>query len=102
MSSGDRRIRKEDLRKKIEVKKGQLLLVKVPPYYEKEYFYEVSGAGGKLIRAQLYHSPKVKKSWTSEEFALSIEMGVIRMAREDERPQAAAAGDVPAGDSDQD
>jgi hypothetical protein len=69
-----------------DLKKGQLLLVKAPPYYEKEYFYEVSGAGDKQIRASLYHSPKVKKSWTVEEFKLLVEMGIIRLAKEDEHP----------------
>lgn len=97
MDSENRRIKKEEL-KKIELKKGQLLLVKVPPYYEKEYFYEVTGAGGKLIRASLYHSPKVKKSWTSEEFNLSIEMGVIRLAREEERPGGPPAGEAEEND----
>lgn len=69
-----------------DLKKGQLLLVKAPPYYEKEYFYEVTGAGGKQIRASLYHSPKVKKSWSAEEFKLLVEMGMVRLARDDERP----------------
>ncbi len=69
-----------------ELKKGQLILVKAPPYYEKEYFYEVTGAGGKQIRASLYHSPKVKKAWTVEEFKLLVEMGVVRLAKDDERP----------------
>jgi hypothetical protein len=69
-----------------DLKKGQLLLVKAPPYYEKEYFYEITGAGDKQIRAALYHSPKVKKSWSVEEFKLLQEMGVIRLAKEGERP----------------
>jgi hypothetical protein len=71
-----------------ELKKGQLLLVKAPPYYEKEYFYEVTGAGEKQIRAALYHSPKVKKVWSVEEFKLLIEMGVVRLAKDDERPKS--------------
>jgi hypothetical protein len=62
------------------------LLVKAPPYYEKEYFYEITGAGDKQIRATLYHSPKVKKSWSVEEFKLLIEMGVVRLAKDGERP----------------
>ncbi len=69
-----------------DLKKGQLLLVKAPPYYEKEYFYEITGAGDKQIRATLYHSPKVKKSWSVEEFKLLIEMGVVRLAKDGERP----------------
>ncbi len=72
------------------VHKGQLLIVKVPPYYEKEYFYEVTSAGDKLVRANLYRSPKVKRSWTIEEFTLSIEMGVLRIAKEDESPPGVA------------
>lgn len=69
-----------------DLKKGQLLLVKAPPYYEKEYFYEITGAGDKQIRASLYHSPKVKKTWSVEEFKLLIEMGVVRLAKDGERP----------------
>ena len=69
----------------VDIKKHQLLWVKAPPYYEKEYLYEVTGAGDKSIRASLYHSPRVRKSWTAEEFALLIEMGIVRMAAEDER-----------------
>lgn len=69
-----------------DLKKGQLLLVKAPPYYEKEYFYEVTGAGDKQIRASLYHSPKVKKAWSVEEFKLLLEMGMVRLARDNERP----------------
>ena len=71
---------------KLPVQKGQLILVKAPPYYEKEYFYEVTSAGDKLIRASLYHSPKVKKSWSLEEFLLLIEMKMVRLANEQEGP----------------
>lgn len=69
-----------------QIKKGQLLAVKAPPYYEKEYLYEVTGAGDKSIRATLYHSPKVRKSWTAEEFAILLEMGIVRLARAEEAP----------------
>ncbi len=62
--------------------KGQLIYVKAPPYYEKEYPYEISGAGDKMIRANLQHSPKVKKSWSHEEFELLIEMGLVRVVEE--------------------
>ena len=72
---------------KLPVQKGQLIVVKAPPYYEKEYFYEVQSAGDKLVRANLYHSPKVKKSWSLEEFKLLLEMRVVRLAEADERPQ---------------
>ncbi|HEY9713619.1 MAG TPA: hypothetical protein V6C72_09120 [Chroococcales cyanobacterium] len=68
------------------IKKGQLLVVKAPPYYDKTYFYEVLSSGGKQIRAALYHSPKVKKSWTADQLKLLLEMGIVRLASEDERP----------------
>ena len=68
------------------IKKGQLLVVKAPPYYKTEYFYEITGAGEKQVRATLYHSPKVKKSWSVEELKLLIEMGVVRFAKEGEQP----------------
>ncbi len=71
-------------------KKGQLLVIKAPPLYKAEYYYEVTGAGDKQVRASLYHSPKVKKSWTVEELKLMIEMGVVRFARPDEKPPSAA------------
>lgn len=74
-------------RKKIEIdpedlKKGQLLVVKVPPFYDREYIYEVTGAGGKLVRAALYRSPKVKKQWSFEDLELLFENGMIRFADE--------------------
>jgi len=62
------------------LKKGQILMVKVPPFFDQEYFYEVVGAGGKLIRVALYKSPKVKKHWTMEEYALLCEHGMVRPA----------------------
>lgn len=71
---------------KEEIRKGQLLIVKTPPYYKKEYYYQVTSAGDKLIRADLYHSPKVKKSWTVFELEKLIELGIIRLAQEHERP----------------
>lgn len=67
----------------LDIKKGQLLGVKAPPYYEKEYLYEVTSAGDKLIRATLYHSPRVRKSWKMEELALMIDMGIVRLAKSD-------------------
>lgn len=60
-----------------DLKKGQELLIKTPPYFEKEYVYEVISAGEKQIRAGLKNSPKVKKSWTNEEFAAMVEHGLI-------------------------
>jgi hypothetical protein len=71
---------------KLPVQKGQLIVVKAPPLYDKEYFYEVHSAGDKLVRANLYHSPKVKKSWSLEEFRLLIEHGMVRIANEGEKP----------------
>jgi hypothetical protein len=61
-----------------EFHKGQLLAVKAPPYYKQEYIYEITSAGDKLVRANLHHSPKVKKSWSREELDLLIEMKIIR------------------------
>jgi hypothetical protein len=81
---GKRRRVEKQRRPPPAIKKGQLLAVKAPPYYEKEYLYEVTGAGDKAIRATLYHSPKVRKSWTTEEFALLLEMGIVRLAGTEE------------------
>lgn len=78
-----------------EIKKGQLLSVKAPPYYNKEYIYEVTRAGDKLVSASLYHSPTVRKSWKQEEFLLLIEMGIIRLVGPEElqKSQPAAGPD---------
>lgn len=75
------------------IKKGQILIVKVAPYYEKEYYYEVTSAGEKLIRADLYHSPTVKKNWTKKELETLIDLGIIRLAQEHERPHGSAEVD---------
>lgn len=64
----------------MDLKKGQLILVKAPPLFEKEYVYEITGAGEKMIRANLHHSPKVKKQWTPEEFDILIKHGIIRFS----------------------
>ncbi|MBI4533943.1 MAG: hypothetical protein HY711_08340 [Candidatus Melainabacteria bacterium] len=69
-----------------EIAKGQLLWVKAPPYYNKEYLYEVTASGDKLIRASLYHSPRVRKSWTTEELVLLFEMGMVRLAEPGQTP----------------
>lgn len=63
----------------MEIKRGQLIKVKAPPLFEKEYLYVVTGAGGKIIRADLQNSPKVKKQWTQEEFELSIKHGIVKL-----------------------
>lgn len=65
-----------------KLKKGQLLVVKVPPFFDREYIYQISGAGGKIIRADLYHSPRVKKKWTCDDLSLLFENGMIRFAEE--------------------
>ncbi|MBZ0184855.1 MAG: hypothetical protein K8F91_01295 [Candidatus Obscuribacterales bacterium] len=70
--------------------KGQLLIVKSPPYYEKEYFYQIKSAGAKLVRADLCNSPKVKKNWTLEELEILIDLGVIRIAKDHEKPRGGA------------
>lgn len=67
-----------------KVKKGQFLGVKAPPYYTREYFYEVTSAGDRVVRARLYGSPKVRKSWSAQEFAMLMEMGVVRLADKSE------------------
>ncbi len=67
-----------------KLKKGQVLIVKVPPFYDKEYFYEIIGAGGKLVRARLFHSPTVKKQWTFEDLELLAQTGMVRFASEED------------------
>lgn len=66
------------------IKKGQYLWVKAPPYYAKEYLYEITSAGDKLVRANLHNSPKVRKSWPLDQFELLINMGMIRFASAEE------------------
>lgn len=80
-----------------QIKKKQFLWVKAPPYYEKEYLYEVTGAGDKSIRATLYHSPRVRKSWTTEELGLLIEIGIVRLA-EAQEGSGAKQSDTPDDD----
>lgn len=65
-----------------DVKKGTLLVLKAPPYYTKSYLYEVTSAGEKLIRASLYHSPTVRKSWSIEELQALFNNDIIRIATE--------------------
>ncbi len=62
-----------------DLKKGDQLAVKAPPYYKDEYVYEVTSAGQKLVRANLAHSPRVKKSWSAQELQLLFQMGVVRL-----------------------
>ena len=61
-----------------KLQKGQILIVKVPPFFDKEYRYEIVGAGEKVIRANLFHSPKVKKQWTIDELEILFEHQLIR------------------------
>jgi hypothetical protein len=63
-----------------ELEKGSLLVLKVPPYFSKEYLYEVVSAGDKLIRATLYHSPTVRKQWTHEELLALFNNQIVRIA----------------------
>lgn len=63
-----------------KLKKGEVLAVKVPPFYDKEYLYEIIGAGGKLVRARLFHSPTVKKQWSFEDLDLLAQTGMARIA----------------------
>lgn len=87
-----------------EFKKGRLLIVKVPPFYDKEYLYEVSGAGASVVRANLYHSPKVKKQWSHEDLELLFDNGMIRFAQEADvqRLTASQAESFSSDDSDAD
>lgn len=63
----------------VEVAKGDSLSVKAPPYFDKEYTYEVTSAGDRQIRATLKGSSKVKKLWERTEFALLVGMGMIKI-----------------------
>jgi hypothetical protein len=76
----------KDKKTPITISKGDFLIVKSPPYYREEYFYEVTGAGDKVIRANLHHSPKVRKSWNIDELKLLIEMKIVRIASKEESP----------------
>jgi hypothetical protein len=78
-----RRITKDEP-KLPEMKKGTLLVLKVPPYYTKSYLYEVTSAGDKLIRATLYHSPTVKKQWSKEELLAMFNAEVARLANDED------------------
>jgi len=67
------------------------LKVKAPPYFEIEYVYEVTGAGDKMIRANLHHSPRVKKNWTKEELEILFEMGIVALMPDAEAPKESGA-----------
>lgn len=86
-----------------KVRKGQVLAVRVPPFYDKEYLYEVTGAGGKLVRAKLFHSPTVKKQWTFEDLELLAQTGMLRLAGdEDVQEHQKKLSDAAAVDNDDD
>lgn len=76
--------------KELEFKKGQLLVVKAPPYYDKEYLYEITSAGDKQVRANLYKSPRVKKSWGRDELTILIDMAIIRLASDEDAQKLSA------------
>ena len=76
------------------LKKGDLIIVKVAPLYEKTYFYEITSAGEKLIRANLYNSPKVRKSWSTEEFEALMKHGIVRPAEEHEKPEHGSGSEL--------
>ena len=65
-----------------KLKKGQLIVVKVAPFFDKEYLYEISGAGGSMVRATLYHSPTVKKQWSIGDLQVYFANGIIRFAKD--------------------
>jgi hypothetical protein len=65
-----------------ELKRGSLLVIKTPPFFNKEYLYEITSAGDKLIRASLYHSPTVRRSWTKEALQVHFEHGIVRTAND--------------------
>lgn len=64
-----------------------LLVLKAPPYYTKSYLYEVTSAGDKLVRASLYHSPTVRKSWSIPELQAMFNNGILRIASDDDVKQ---------------
>ena len=63
----------------LELRKGAILLVKAPPYYNREYPYEVVSAGTNRVCAHLYNCPRVRKSWNTKELALLFEMKIVRL-----------------------
>jgi hypothetical protein len=75
-----------------ELKKGMLLVLKVAPFFNKPYLYEVISAGDKLIRASLYHSPTVRKSWSIDEFMALLNNNIVRIATEQDVKELAPAG----------
>ena len=81
-----------------KLQKGQILVVRTPPFFDKEYLYEITSAGDKLIRVNLLHSPTVKKQWTLDELDILYKNKMVRFA--DEGDQAKAAPPVQPSESD--
>ncbi len=76
-----------------------MLVVKAPPFFDREYMYEITSAGTSLVRATLQHSPKVKKQWTLDDLEILFENGMIRFANEKDLLSKERAGDSAASDS---
>ena len=72
-----------------KLQKGQILVVRTPPFFDKEYLYEIASAGDKLVRVNLLHSLTVKKQWTLTELDLLYKNKMVRFA--DETDQAKLA-----------
>ena len=66
----------------IDIKIGQSILVKTPPYYRDEYEYVITQSGQKKISANLKGSTKVKKHWTTTEFELLLKHKLIALKQE--------------------
>lgn len=84
--------------KPLDLKKGQLLVVKAPPYYDKEYLYEIISAGDKQVRATLFKSPTVRKAWGRDELAILMEMAIVRPATDQDMQKLAHDRQPSAGD----
>lgn len=67
------------------LQKGQLLVVRTPPFFDKEYLYEITSAGDKLVRVNLLHSPTVKKQWTLDELDLLYKNKMVRFAEPEDQ-----------------
>lgn len=74
-----------------DIKKGTILVVKAPPYYTKAYLYEIVSAGEKTVRASLYKSPTVRKSWGRDELVLLFDMEIVRLATDKDISELSAA-----------
>ena len=54
----------------------------------------MTSAGDKLIRASLFRSPTVKKSWTKEVLQAQFEHGIVRLATEADQTNLSGAANV--------